>query len=225
MAIRNLTKKIRGFILATHFGPTVLVVTISFLLAKTQFSTKHSLEIAIAILAGQCVVGWSNDLIDFPLDLAAKRMKKPLVAGSITPGMLKPAIAIALTLAMIFSYLGPLGFKGTAIHALGLISATLYNVKLKRTWISALPYFFSFAAMPWAIYISAEKHPPLWLWMGFALFACAFHFLNVMKDLTIDIEQCVLGLPQRMGRTRSFVFAALFVLCAIAIVILNRGHL
>ena len=47
----GIAKKIRGLILATHFGPTVLDVTVSFILAKTQFSTKHSLEIAIAILA------------------------------------------------------------------------------------------------------------------------------------------------------------------------------
>ena len=62
-----------GLIKASHFGPTVLVVTISFLLSLSQYSALKSLQIAFAILAGQCVVGWTNDLLDFPLDQSAGR--------------------------------------------------------------------------------------------------------------------------------------------------------
>jgi 4-hydroxybenzoate polyprenyltransferase len=116
--------RVRGFIEATHFGPTVLVVAITFLLSLTQFSILGSLEVAAAIFAGQCVVGWSNDLIDYPLDAQATRMNKPLVAGKVLPSQLKPAIATALVTALVLSLAGPLGFKGSAIHALGLLSAT-----------------------------------------------------------------------------------------------------
>jgi hypothetical protein len=68
--------KLVGMAKATHFGPTVLVVTISFVLSISQLSFAASLEIALAILAGQCVVGWTNDLLDHPLDHAAGRLKK-----------------------------------------------------------------------------------------------------------------------------------------------------
>ena len=197
---------------ASHAGPTILVVSISFVLASSQFSTSQSLEIACAILAGQCVVGWSNDLIDFNLDAQAARSKKPLVEGIISPAMLKRAILLAIIAALALSLFGPLGLIGTGIHFLGLLSATLYNVTLKRTILSPLPYILSFGAMPWAIYKANGTNPPLWLYLGFALIATAFHFLNVLKDLQWDLSQGILGAPQRLGRVGSIGVAACLLL-------------
>ena len=214
-------RTIRGFLEATHFGPTVLVVTISFLLSRFQYSVTDSLRIAVAILAGQCVVGWTNDLIDLPLDRAAGRSKKPLVSGKIKVEQLKPAIFIALFLALLLSLIGPLGLKGTLVHALGLLSATSYNLKLKKTSLSFLPYVFSFGSLPWAIYLSAGKHPPLWLVLGFIFISSAFHFLNVLKDLDADIAQGVLGLPQRVGRTGSLGISLLLISAGLASVVLR----
>lgn len=210
-----------GLLKASHFGPTVLVVSISFILSTTQFSFLESLEIAIAILAGQFVVGWSNDLIDYPLDKAATRLKKPLVLGEISESVLKKCIALATTCAVIFSLIGPLGFKGTAIHLLGLLSATLYNLKLKRNIFSPLPYIISFGALPWAVYEAVGKHPPVWVYLGFVLFATAFHFLNVLKDLESDIAQGVLGLPQRIGRKASICFAMVLVASGFTVILLG----
>ena len=204
-------RKLIGLVKASHFGPTVLVVTISFLLALSQFSAIKSFEIACAILAGQCVVGWTNDLLDYPLDLAAGRKKKPLVAGDISQSFLKNSIFIALIFALTLSLMGPLSFKGTSIHALGIASATAYNFGLKKTLVSLLPYVISFGAMPWAVYVAAGKTPPAWLYLGFIAFASAFHFLNVLKDLNWDISQGVLGLPQRLGKRKSVAIAACLV--------------
>ena len=209
---------VNGFLIATHFGPTVLVVTIAFLLSLTQYSIFDSAKIAAAILAGQCVVGWSNDLVDFPRDLAALRTSKPLVAGAVSPIQLKRAIAVALILAAVLSFLGPLGPKGTALHGLGLLSATLYNLKIKETLLSVLPYIISFGAVPWAIYASAGKQPSLWLVLSFIIFSSAFHFLNVVKDLEMDIQQGVLGLPQRLGRKKSLGMAAFLALAGFMLV-------
>lgn len=206
------SSQIRGFVQATHFGPTVLVVTISFFLSLSQYSAIDSIRIAMAILAGQCVVGWTNDLVDLPLDRAAGRSKKPLVAGKITAAQLKLAICIALGLAIFLLLISPLGVKGTLVHAFGLLSATFYNFKLKKTLLSVLPYVISFGSLPWAIYLSAEKHPPLWLVLGFILISSAFHFLNVLKDLEMDVSQGVLGLPQRAGKRVSIAVAVLLVL-------------
>jgi len=189
----------------------VLVVTISFLLALSQFSAIKSFEIACAILAGQCVVGWTNDLLDYPLDLAAGRKKKPLVAGDISQSFLKTSIFIALIFALTLSLIGPLSFKGTSIHALGIASANAYNFGLKKTLVSLLPYVISFGAMPWAVYVAAGSTPPAWLYLGFIAFASAFHFLNVLKDLNWDISQGVLGLPQRLGKRKSIAIAACLV--------------
>ena len=200
-----------GLIKASHFGPTVLVVTISFLLSLSQYSAFKSLQITCAILAGQCVVGWTNDLLDFPLDQSAGRQHKPLVAGDITQSFLKNSIFIALMAAVLLSLIGPLGLKGSAIHLLGIASATTYNFGLKKTLLSPIPYIISFGAMPWAVYVSNGKTPPPWLYLGFIAFASSFHFLNVLKDLSWDFSQGVLGLPQRLGKLKSIAIAACLV--------------
>jgi 4-hydroxybenzoate polyprenyltransferase len=176
-------------------------------LSRTQFSATDSLFIAFAVLLGQFFVGWSNDLIDFPRDKAAMRMKKPLVAETITDAKLRISIGVALLGALIVSLLSPLGVNGTAIHFLGLLSATAYNLKLKSTLLSVVPYMVSFGALPWAIYIAAGTKPPTWIVLGFVLISSAFHFLNVLKDLESDIAQGVLGLPQVLGRRKSIAIA------------------
>ena len=196
-----------GLLKASHFGPTMLVVSITYVLTRTQFSATDSLFIAFAVLLGQFFVGWSNDLIDFPRDKAAMRMKKPLVAETITEAKLRISIGVALLGALIVSLLSQLGVNGTAIHFLGLLSATAYNLKLKSTLLSVVPYMVSFGALPWAIYIAAGTKPPTWIVLGFVLISSAFHFLNVLKDLESDIAQGVLGLPQVLGRRKSIAIA------------------
>ena len=201
--------KVMGLLKASHFGPTMLVVTITCILSLTQFSIRDSIFIAFAILLGQFVVGWSNDLIDFPRDKAAGRIKKPLVAGTITEEALRISLGIALPSALIVSLMSPLGVSGTAIHFIGLLSATAYNFKLKSTLLSVVPYIVSFGALPWAVYTAAGATPPTWIVLGFILFASAFHFLNVIKDLEADIDQKVMGLPQVLGRKKSIAIAVL----------------
>lgn len=200
-------QQILGLLKASHFGPTVLVVSITYTLSLTVFSISDSLVIALAILLGQFVVGWSNDLIDFPRDKSAFRVKKPLVAGSITETTLKISLGSALFGALIISLLSPLGVGGSAIHFIGLLSATAYNLKLKSTLLSVVPYIVSFGSLPWAIYLAAGNRPPTWIVLGFILFASAFHFLNVLKDMEADVDQAVMGLPQVLGRKKSIVVA------------------
>jgi 4-hydroxybenzoate polyprenyltransferase len=216
-----------GLLKASHFGPTVLVVSITYVLSRTQFPVSDSLFIALAILLGQFVVGWSNDLIDFPRDKVALRSKKPLVAGTISQATLRNSIGLALLGALIASLLSPLGVNGTAIHFLGLFSATAYNLKLKSTLLSVVPYIVSFGALPWAIYIAAGSHPPTWLVLGFMLISSAFHFLNVLKDIDSDISQGIMGLPQVLGRGKSIAMALMLAGLGILVVVqeITKGDL
>ena len=207
------------FLRAAHFGPTVIVTTASFLLSLSQYSIIDSLRVAIAIFAGQLVVGWSNDFIDAPLDIAAHRTKKPIVSKEINPEQLKKSIVFALIAALLFSLFSPLGITGTLVHFLGILSATFYNLKLKPTILSPLPYIVSFGALPWAIYLPAENQPPLWLYLDFMIIAVAFHFFNVMKDFQWDINQGILGLPQRLGKNASLFISILLVVSALLVFI------
>ena len=207
------------FLRAAHFGPTLIVTTTTFLLALSLYSIIEALRFAIAIFAGQLVVGWSNDLIDAPLDIAARRTKKPIVGKEIDINQLRKSIVFALFAALLLSLISPLGLIGTLIHFLGILSATLYNLKLKSTILSPLPYIVSFGALPWAIYLPTGNQPPLWLFIDFMLIAVAFHFFNVLKDFQWDINQGVLGLPQRLGRNASLIISILLVTTAILVFI------
>jgi 4-hydroxybenzoate polyprenyltransferase len=212
---------VRGYVFlrAAHFGPTVIVTTITFLLALSQYSAIDSLGVAVAIFAGQLVVGWSNDFIDAPLDIAAQRMKKPIVSKEINPEQLRKSIVVALFAALLLSLSSPLGLTGTAIHFLGILSAAFYNLKLKSTILSPIPYIVSFGALPWAIYLPVGNQPPLWLFIDFMLIAVAFHFFNVLKDFQWDINQGVLGLPQRLGRNVSSIVSISLVVSAVIVLI------
>ena len=210
------------FLRAAHFGPTVIVTTASFLLSLSQYSIIDSLRVAIAIFAGQLVVGWSNDFIDAPLDIAAHRTKKPIVSKEINPEQLKGSIVFALVAALLLSLFSPLGLTGTLIHFLGILSATFYNFKLKPTILSPIPYIVSFGALPWAIYLPAGNHPPLWLYLDFMLVAVAFHFFNVLKDFQWDIKQGIMGIPQRLGRNVSLIISISLV-CSAVLVFIYRN--
>lgn len=210
------------FLRAAHFGPTVIVTSVSFLLSLTQYSLIDSLRVAIAIFAGQLVVGWSNDFIDAPLDIAAERTKKPIVSKEINPEQLKGSIVFALVAAVLLSLFSPLGLTGTLIHFLGILSATFYNFKLKPTILSPIPYIVSFGALPWAIYLPAGNHPPLWLYLDFMLIAVAFHFFNVLKDFQWDIKQGIMGIPQRLGRNVSLIISISLV-CSAVLVFIYRN--
>ena len=210
--------RLKSLLIASHFGPTVLVVSISFSIALSQFDLLDSIRISAAIFAGQLVVGWSNEVIDYPLDLAAKRMKKPLVSGLLQISVLRKLIPLALAATILLSYISPLGLIGTLVHLFGIFSATTYNLKLKSTVISPIPYLISFSALPWAIFLAAGEQPPIWLYLSLALFTVSFHFLNVLKDLESDINQGVLGLPQRMGKNGSIIVAAVLATLGVLVI-------
>ena len=211
-----------AYLRAAHFGPTLIVTTTTFLLALSQYAPLNALRVAIAIFAGQLVVGWSNDFIDAPLDIAAHRTKKPIVSKEINPEQLKRSIVFALVAAVLLSLFSPLGLTGTLIHFLGILSATFYNFKLKPTILSPIPYIVSFGALPWAIYLPAGNHPPLWLYLDFMLIAVAFHFFNVLKDFQWDIKQGIMGIPQRLGRNVSLIISISLV-CSAVLVFIYRN--
>ena len=119
--------KIKSYLIALHFGPTLLVTIVTFLLATELWWEGPAYLIAFGIFLGQLIVGWTNDLYDFRDDLKHNRVNKPLVAGAIKPAELKRAIFIVLPIAIIINIAGPLGFKTGAISILGIGLGVSYN--------------------------------------------------------------------------------------------------
>ena len=210
--------KLRGLLKASHFGPTLIVTSISFGFAVHYWWEGPAYVIAFGVFTGQLVVGWSNDLYDFDDDLRHQRTNKPLVSGLITKQYLEKWLRVMVPFSFVANLLGPLGIRGGLVYMLGIACGVAYNFYFKFTVLSPLPYAIAFAALPSSIAISKDITPPLWMWLGGALLGMAAHFINVLKDMKEDHVSGIKGLPQRLG-TRGSVVAAV-VLISVSVLVL-----
>jgi 4-hydroxybenzoate polyprenyltransferase len=190
--------------LSTHPGPTVAVTAVTAVLAAGAGLEPAAVAlVALAVFVGQVSVGLSNDWIDARRDAAVGRSDKPIARGWVDVRLVRAVsfatavLAIALTV--------PLGVAATAAHVVFIVSAWSYNVWLKRTPLSVVPFVVSFGLLPAVVTLAAD--PPAWappaaLGAG-ALLGVAAHFANVLPDLADDRATGIAGLPHRMGRRAS----------------------
>ena len=205
--------RLRAYLKAAHFGPTMIVTGISFFLASKLWWEGPAYVIAVTVFLGQLLIGWSNDLYDYEDDLTHTRTNKPLVAGVLTISELRRATFLLLPLAVIANVFGPLGIKGGLVYLLGVGCGIAYNFYFKFTWLSFLPYALACAALPASIFFAIDRTPPLYVGIVGALVGVAFHFLNVIKDFDQDRESEIGGLPQRLGKSLSMATALIFLTC------------
>ena len=209
-------KKLRAYASAAHFGPTMIVTTIAFVLALALGPFTTALGIALTVFLGQLIIGWSNDIYDYRDDLKHYRTNKPLVAGSITVTELTRTTYIFIPIAIIANLIGPLGLTGGSVYLLGVGWGIAYNFYFKFSLLSPLPYAIACAALPASVFYGLERTPPLWILATGSLLGVAFHFLNVLKDLSQDRESAIGGLPQRMGKRNSLGAVITLLILAIA---------
>ena len=198
---------IGGLLKASHFGPTLIVTSISWFFAAYYWWEGPAFVIAFGVFTGQLIVGWSNDLYDYEDDLKHNRVKKPLVAGLISRKYLTNWLCFMVPFAFVANLFGPLGFKGGLVYMFGISMGVAYNFYFKYNRFSWLPYALAFAALPSCVAISKGVTPPTWMWLGGAIFGSAAHFINVIKDMDQDRASGIGGLPQRLGKRNSIVAA------------------
>jgi len=204
-------KKLRGLLKASHFGPTLIVTTISWFFAAHYWWEGPAYVIAFGVFTGQLVVGWSNDLYDYKDDLMHNRQNKPLISGVISQSYLKRWLTFMVPFSFVANLLGPLGFKGGLVYMFGISMGVAYNVYFKFNVFSWFPFALAFAALPSCIAISKDVTPPVWMWLGGALLGSAAHFINVIKDMDQDRASGIGGAPQRIGKRNSIAVAALLI--------------
>ena len=212
-------KSLKAYAIAAHFGPTMLITTISFLLAAQLWWEGPAYLIAFTVFLGQLLIGWSNDIYDYQDDLKHNRVNKPLVSGQLQIEDLKKATFILLPIALLANLLGPLGLKGGAVYLLGVGCGIAYNFYFKFRITSPLVYFIALAALPASIFYAVDRNPPLWVLASSSLLGVAFHFANVLKDLSADRDSNIGGLPQRLGKKASLVIIAILLIIVITILL------
>ena len=84
-----------------------------------------------------------------------------------------------------------------------------YNVVLKRTAFSVVPFIVSFGLFPSLATLSlADPHLAApWAWVAGAALGIAVHFTNVLPDLDDDAATGIRGLPHRLGPTAAAILA------------------
>lgn len=207
---------------ACHLGPT-LAVTTAALATAALFGRgrRGALAVGGAVLAGQCAIGWQNDLIDHARDRAAGRRDKPLATAAASRRAVGTAAALATAAVVPLSLLS--GRRAALAHLTAVAAASAYNLGLKATVASPLPYVAGFGLLPCFVSLGLADHPlpPWWLPAASALLGAAAHFANVLPDLEADRLTGVRGLPQRCGRRASI--GAMGLGLALAGVLLGSG--
>ncbi|MFD4742950.1 UbiA family prenyltransferase [Streptomyces virginiae] len=203
----------RGLAAACHPLPAAAVTLFAAALTAAAGHGPARAAVTVgAVAAGQLSVGWCNDRADLRRDLATGRADKPLVAGTVPAPAVTWAAAGALLLCVALSRAcGPLA---GAAHLVGVAAAWAYNLRLKSTVASWLPYALAFGLLPAFVTLGlpGAPWPPPWLTAAAALLGVGAHFANVLPDIEDDLATGVAGLPQRLGRRVSAALAGLLVL-------------
>lgn len=184
---------------STHPGPAVAVTVVTLLLAVG--SGLEPWRIALVTLAvglNQLSVGLSNDWLDAERDRAVGRTDKPVATGAI--GVRTVRSAAFATLALALACTVPLGLPATLAHAVFLLAAWAYNLGLKSTPVSLLPYLVAFGTLPAIVTLAAAEPmlPAWWACTAGALLGAAAHVANVLPDLDEDARTGVRGLVHRL---------------------------
>ncbi len=187
--------------LSTHPLPGIAVTAIAVILGVgVGLEPWRVAVLGIAFLANQFSVGLSNDWLDADRDRAVGRTDKPVARGDISPAAARNAAFITAALAIVLTI--PLGWPATIAHAVFILSAWGYNLGLKSTPISVLPYIVSFGILPLIVTLALPQ-PALaspWAMAAGALLGVSAHFANVLPDLEDDAATGIRGLPHRLGR-------------------------
>ncbi|MER7726832.1 UbiA family prenyltransferase [Streptomyces sp. NPDC096323] len=205
-----------------HPGPVVAVTAIAGALgAGVGLDRMRCALLVAAVLTGQLSVGWCNDAFDAGRDAAAGRTGKPVADGSVSRGTVWAAAFTAALLCVPLSLAcGPLA--GT-VHLTAVAAAWAYNLKLKATTLSWLPYVIGFGTLPAvaALTLPGRPGPAWWAVTAGALLGLAAHLGDVLPDIEDDLRHGVTGLPQRLGVTTTGLLLPVPLVAASAVLALG----
>jgi 4-hydroxybenzoate polyprenyltransferase len=210
--VSSTTSTVVALARSTHPGPTVAVTVLSVVLSTAiGLGLERTVVLAPAVLAGQLSIGLSNDLVDAGRDRLVGRRDKPLALGQVSTTTATVVLGVVTVLAVGLTFV--LGWGAGLAHLVFLVSGWAYNLGLKRTAWSVVPFVLGFGSLPAIVMLAAAPPaaPAAWALLVGAAFGVAIHFTNVLPDLEDDARTGVVGLPHRLGRLRAglVAFAAL----------------
>jgi 4-hydroxybenzoate polyprenyltransferase len=215
---------VRALALSCHPIPSLAVTALTAGLAGLAgLPLDRGILVTSAIFTGQLSIGWSNDYIDAQRDAAVRRSDKPVASGAVAPRVAGIAAGVALVLMLALS--GALGWPGGGAALVATACGWAYNLGLKATVLSWLPYAIAFGMLAAVATLSASapRWPAPWALAAGALLGVAAHLANVLPDLGQDAATGVRGLPHRLGPKATALGGAGLLLAASAVILFGAG--
>ena len=215
---------VRALALSCHPLPSVAVTMLGAgLAALAGLSVGRAVLVTAVVFTGQLSIGWSNDYLDAERDRAVHRSDKPVAVGAVAPRVAGIAAVVALIVTIALS--AALGWPGGAAALVIVLCGWLYNLGLKGTVLSWLPYAIAFGMLPAVATMSASpsRWPAAWALSAGALLGVAAHLANVLPDLREDVATGIRGLPHRLGARATALTAAATLLAASGAILFGPG--
>jgi 4-hydroxybenzoate polyprenyltransferase len=200
----------RGYFLLPHLVPVIVVelATLGFAVVASGGLPPLSLllPMLLGMLGGQLAIGATNELVDLPLDLAGKP-GKPLPSGAVTVRGARGMVIVGM--AMMVGFGLPLGLEAFGLLALGTGLGIAYDLWLKRTVWSWLPYLLALPLLPIWVFVALGRLEPrlILLYPLGALAAAGVHFAQALPDVAIDQEAGLETPTSRVGSQATFALA------------------
>lgn len=209
-----------GLLRSCHPFPCLAVTVVAVVLGIAAGAPAGTCALlAGAVFTGQLTVGWSNDRVDVWRDRRVGHEGKPLADGDVPLVLVDAALAVAGAATIALSLL--LGPPAGLLHLAALAGAWAYNVWLKATWWSWLPYAFAFGSLPAVVTLALPipAWPAGWIIAAGAMLGSAANFANALPGLAADPRSDVAGLPDRIGGRPSLLVTAALLLTVAGLVI------
>ena len=176
---------------------------------------------AITMLGVHTSIGALNDLLDRSTDRG--RAEKPLATGEVRERTARTVIATGAAIGLgAASMLGALSLQ---IAALGATLGYLYDVGIKRTWASFLPFALGVSLIPLFAWSAASREPSLHILLLSAAAipgGSALALQNALADFSLDAAAGMRSVVVRIGERAARAAAALLHLTA-WLIIMNSG--
>ena len=221
---------LRALLSAAHPGPAFgVTVMVGVLALAVGLEPVTALLVVAAVLTGQLSIGWSNDLIDLARDRAHRPQRQ---AARDRRRRARPGPRRLPACAGRHRRRCPWPSAGcpACVHLVSVAAGWAYNLRLKSTVWSWLPYAVAFGALP---AVPSPALPgvdaPWWRPVGGALLGVGAHLLNVLPDLDDDAATGVARAaaparpPRRRDRRRRAAVVLLLTASGLLLAAVPRG--
>lgn len=184
----------------------VMAATVVFgvLASQGELPVSRFILLLAGMLGGQVAIGASNEWRDREAD-ALDKPQRPIPSGAVSPRGALIAMAAGLVLMLVAGL--ALGLWGLLLLATGTGAGLVYNLWLKRTPWSWLPYLVALPLLPTWVWLVMDEFRPslLWLYPLGAAFVLAIHLAQTLGDIDADTSRGEHGIAVVLGRRWSEV--------------------